>query len=131
MTKTDLEQLRALKNEIRLLEEELKSLPVISDSVKGSMIDFPHIEHNIAIRGVDINIGERLRRRLQRKLEELQDRLEDMEVWLDRLEESEMRTILRLRFRNGMTHEQIAKELGYSRTAIASKLERFFKNQIA
>ncbi len=129
MTKQDLEQLRALKTEIRLLDEELHSLPMTTDSVTGSMPEHPYISHTIKIKGLDMELHDSLQKRLERKLVVLQGRLKAMEDWLDTVEDSEMRTILRLHYRNGLKHEVIANELGYSRHAITMKIKRFFEKE--
>lgn len=122
-----MEQLRSLKNEVRHLQEELQNLPMTKDSVRGSMVEFPYIERTMVISGIDEGSAGKLRRRLERKCAELQEKIGEMENWLDTIPDSEMRDVLRMKYRNGMKDKQIANELGYSRTAIAMKVQRFFR----
>ena len=126
MTKAELEQLRSLKSEIRHLNEELLNLPTVTDSVKGSMVEFPYIEQTVVIKGIDETAAVRLRRKVERKCEELQEQMLFMEEWLDGVQDSETRDILRMKYRNGLSDNQIGMELGYTRSAIAMKIQRFF-----
>ena len=129
LNKEELEQLQFLKLEVKQLQEELKSGPPTMDSVKGSMDEFPYIEQTIKIFGADETKAGKLRKKLEKKLKELQDMISDMEDWLDTIEESEMRTILRLKYRNGLENQQIAKELGYEKSTISKKLTKFFGSE--
>lgn len=126
VTKAELEQLRSLKSEIRHLNEELLNLPTVTDSVKGSMVEFPYIEQTVVIKGIDETAAVRLRRKVERKCEELQEQMLFMEEWLDGVQDSETRDILRMKYRNGLSDNQIGMELGYTRSAIAMKIQRFF-----
>lgn len=127
MNKIDLEKLKSLKQEAKQLQDELHNLPITTDSVSGSMTEFPYIPHTIKIRGIDEGKARRVRLKLDGKLEEIQDSILAMEEWLEGIPDPEMRVILRLKYRNGLREEEIAKELDYTRSAIAMKLLRFFK----
>lgn len=127
MTKMELEQLKALTQEARQLQDELHNLPITTDSVSGSMSEFPYIPQTIKIRGIDEGKARRVRRKLDHKLEEIQDSILAMEEWLESVGDAEMRVILRLKYRNGLTHEQIAEEVGYSKKTIARRINDFWK----
>ncbi len=129
MTRQDLEQLRSVKYEIRSLQEDLKNLPVVSDCVTGSRSEFPYTKRRVEIRGVDPEKSRKLRKKLEGKLESLSNQVQIMEEWLDSVEGSEIRTILRMYYYRGMTQQEIAQELGYSREAIGVKIHRFFKKR--
>lgn len=126
LTKQELEQLKSLKQEAKQLQEELQNLPFVPASVKGSLPEFPYIETTFKVFGVDEKKGKRVKERLDRVLDEIQDRILIMEEWLETVPDSEIRTILRLKYRDGMKDRQIGEELGYSRQAIAMKIKRFF-----
>ncbi|MCE5227921.1 MAG: DUF1492 domain-containing protein [Porphyromonadaceae bacterium] len=102
-------------------------MPLTTDSVKGSMAEFPYTYHSIKIEGINQGTAKRLRNKLERKLEELQESIMEMETWLDTIGDSEIRTILRLTYRNGLTQEEIGLEIGYSRSGVAMKVKRFFE----
>jgi DNA-directed RNA polymerase specialized sigma subunit len=129
LNKEQLEQLQYLKLEVKHLQEELKSGPPTTDSVKGSMDEFPYIEHTIKIYGADESRARKLRAKLEKKLKKLQDLIAEMEEWLDTVDESEMRTILRLTYRNGLTQSEIGAEIGYDRSVVSRKLKVFWENQ--
>lgn len=122
MTKDDLEQIKGLKSEIKAIQDDLHNLPITKDSVTGSMVDFPYIQRTVVISGLDEDKGKKLRKRLEKKLDELQDMLLEMENWLDTIPDSEIRAILRLKYRNGMTNKQIGDELGYDQSSISKKI---------
>ena len=128
MKKSEVKQLRGLMAEAKALQEQLNSLPVIVDSVTGSLPEHPWTAHKIKVQGIDNNKAEKIKRRLERKLEEIQNKLEEIEEWLEGIDDAETRAVARLYFVNGMTQGQIANELGYSRTAITSKISRLFEN---
>lgn len=128
MKKSEVKQLRGLMAEAKALQEQLNSLPVIVDSVTGSLPEHPWTAHKIKVQGIDSNKAERIKRKLEKKLEEIQDKLEEIEEWLEGIDDAETRAVARLYFVNGMTQGQIANELGYSRTAITSKISRLFEN---
>lgn len=129
MTKKELEQIAPLKLEIKAIQSELDNLPYTRDSVKGSMPEHPYIQHTIVISGPDESRGELLRKRLDCKCDELQGRIEQMEDWLDGIENSTDRSILRMYYRNGLTLKEIGAELGYSESMISKRLKKIFEKE--
>lgn len=129
MTKTDLEQLKPLILEINNLQKDIDNIPITSDSVTGSRLHIPYDKHSIPIEGLDIKKRIRLKARLQIKLDELQEQLKAMEDWLDTVEDSEMRVILRLKYRNSMADAEIGLELGYDRSTISYRIRKFFNKK--
>ncbi|MDF3000545.1 MAG: hypothetical protein K0Q48_664 [Bacillota bacterium] len=127
MTRVELEQLKSLKQEAKQLQEELNNLPFVPASVKGSMVEFPYIETTFKVSGIDEKKGKQVKEKLDRVLDEIQDQILSMEEWLESVEDSEIRTILRMKYRNGMKDKEIAADLGYTRQAIGAKLKRFFE----
>lgn len=61
-----------------------------------------------------------------------QDRIQQeiafLEGFLDQVEDPQTRDILRLYYVNGLTQEQIAEELGYTRETISRKIRDFWQN---
>lgn len=130
MDKTIFKNIKATKLEIQEIQRELQNLPMTKDSVHGSMPEFPYIQHTVVIRGMDMQQGDKLRRRLGNKLVELQRQLAGVEDALDQVTDSELRLILRLKLVNGLKDWEIAAELGYSRSAITTKLNNFYREQL-
>lgn len=127
LTRDQLEQLKSLKQEVKQLQEELCNLPLTKDSVKGSMPEFPYIERTIKIVGIDEDKTKKVRVKLEKTLAELQDMILVMEGWLDTVEDPEIRTILRLHYRNGLTYEKIAEEISRSEKTVQRRLKQFWR----
>ena len=127
MTKHDLEQIGSLRAEIKNLVSEIdraeKTMAV--DTVIGSRTSCPWDPHPILIKGIDTAKANRFATRLNRKCQELQDQLAEVENWIESLEDAEMRTIIRLYYRNGLTDEQIGKELSFCQQRIWQKRTAF------
>lgn len=128
MTKDRLKKLKALMKEAEHLEERIRDLPFetggyVGDSAKDYRTGFPR---NITIQGYSTQKHDRLKRRLQDKLRDIQDEIAELEEWLGSVEDPELRDILRLQCVNGLTQEQIAEELGYSVRTIQRKVEKIF-----
>ncbi len=128
MTRDDFKKLKSLMQEAEKLQEELQNLPFVPATVKGSMPEFPYIERTIKILGVDENIGKQVQEKLDGVLWEIQRKILLMEQCLEKEPDPETRMILRLKYRNGLTDEQIAEELGCSERTIRRKVKAFFSN---
>ncbi|MBU5439593.1 hypothetical protein KQI42_16380 [Tissierella sp. MSJ-40] len=83
-----------------------------TDTVKGSSPYFPYVEHSIKIRGIDYKSHndkiERLQRKLNRRVEELIDLVEEINDYMNNIDDSLIRRILTLRYINGLTWEGVA-----------------------
>ena len=60
----------------------------------------------------------------------LQAKIIDAERFIETQTDSELRTILRSYYINGLSQEEIGKLLGYDRSTITKKLKRFWKMKI-
>lgn len=123
MDKKKLSQLRYLNKEIELLKEQIDNLDynITTDTVKGSDTEYPYISRNIKITGVDIQDYERkakrLKRKLSRRVEELLDLLEEINEYIESIDDSLIRQIIILRYINGLTWDQVAVHIGGGNTA--------------
>ena len=128
MNKERLKKLRSLISEAEHLKVEIEELQwfpkeQVVDIVKDYKTGYPH---TIAIAGYGSDEWVKLRQRLFEKLGRIQAERMSLENWLDDVSDPELRDILRLQYINGLTQEEIADELGYSRAAIAQKIKRFW-----
>lgn len=118
MDKQKLSQLYHLKNEIELIKRQINDIgfSMTTDTVKGSDTGFPYVYHPITIMGVDYGEYERkagrLKRQLQRRLDEYMDTVAEINKYIESVEDSEMRQILSLRYINNLTWQQIAAHMG-------------------
>ena len=129
MTKKELDQLRAVYLEINTLAGDIFSLQpkIVVDSVTGCTPERTQ-KHVIPIKGVDMEEYIRLEKKAAEKTKILVERINAMEEWLDHISDSEMRIILRMRYRQGKSWEEIGFVLGYDRRTIARKCEAFLSD---
>lgn len=135
MDKEQLSQLRYLKREIEMLQNQIENIDysIVTDSVKGSCVGFPYTEHTIIITGVDAKSYERkikrLRRQLSRRVEELIDLVDEANEYINRIDDSLIRQIIALRYINGLTWNQVAAHIGGGNTPDSVRMlhNRFLK----
>ncbi|WP_353096334.1 hypothetical protein [Tissierella praeacuta] len=134
MDKEQLSQLKYLKSEIEILKKQISDLDynITTDSVKGSSPYFPYIERNFLITGLDYQVHDdkldRLQRKLNRRVEELIDLVEETHDYINNIDNSEIRQIITLKYVNGLTWEQVAFHLGYADESVPrKKLDRYLK----
>ncbi len=134
MNKKDLEQVVALKNEIKDLERRLQNNNIsstVADSVKGSSTNFPYIECHRVIQGVDYKkqIRDRkYRKLLKSKRDKINKLLVQIEYDLNYIEDSEIRQIIRYKYFDDCSWIQIMHKMNYkSEEKARIKLKRFFE----
>ena len=128
MTKHELQQMKKLKSEIKDLQERIdrnKFNPKneVADTVKDYRTGQGK---TIVIQGYGNEEWKRLQMKYTQRLGDITRRVLLCEIFLDMVKDSEMRQILRYRYEDGMTHEEIGAKMGFSRQAIQKKEERFW-----
>ena len=145
MNKRLLEQIDSIRAEKKDLENRIKNLenqkiPTTVDSVQASSKEFPYIQHTVKIEGYNNykyirnrkarNTYKKQIRNKEYKLEKL---INELEYELNKIEDSEIRQILRYRYEDNLNYIQIAhrlNELGkkdYTEEGIRKKINRFLK----
>lgn len=106
--------------------------------VKGSMTGFPYAECHFVVGAPDIGTTEKRYEKVQNLLIELGERkreYEDFQLEIDfaieDIEDIEMRQIFQYKYIDKMTDSDIGRLLGYDRSTISKKLDRFFENQLS
>ncbi len=136
MTKERLEQLKYIEKALKSVKADIQKLNRqianstgrnYADKVKCSMSEFPYIETHCQISGVDYSAYNRLKEKLERKEAELQERLSELEDWLEGIEDEKLYLIFRLKYRNGMTYGQIGTEIGYHRTRVSQLHDEYLR----
>lgn len=134
MNKKDLEQVVALKNEIKDLERRLQNNNIsstVADSVKGSSTNFPYIECHRTIQGVDYKKqirDKKYRKLLKSKRDKINKLLVQIEYDLNYIEDSEVRQIIRYKYFDNCSWIQIMHKMNYkSEEKARIKLKRFFE----
>lgn len=129
MTKERLKKLKALVKEAEHLEERIKNLPFrfgdyVGDSAKDYRTGFPR---TITIQGYSTQKYDRLKRRLEGKLGDIQEEITKLEEWMEGVEDPQIRDILRLVYMNGLSYEQVTVELGISEKTVQRKINKILR----
>jgi hypothetical protein len=124
MTKQELKGIKGAVLEIASLRRQLDKIEStfrpchVADSVKGSSIHFPYIERIYPVEGTARNSFEKqrlmIKAQLTISLSKLQLQLEDAYKLIAEQDDADIRTILRLKYINGLTWPEIAGEANVS-----------------
>lgn len=123
------ELIRETERDIARLKK--KRSTIIVDNVKGSMTDFPYVEKHFKIEGIQYNVKDEGQLKLDEKL--LIERKEnakkiklEVEKWINTIP-VRMQRIVRYKFFEDETWEQVAMRMGRNATAysIRKEFERF------
>ena len=125
MTVERLDQYLSLKKEIRDLEEQYRNLcaskdKMVSDSVSGSMAEYPYIRQVVKIQGLDVVDQERRARmaaRAKERKEACEREVEAIDLWVGSLQDSRIRRIIMLKYILGKSWVQVAHQVGGDNTA--------------
>lgn len=132
MNKEDFRKLRSLiKEEAHLVEEYTSIICFPKEIVSDSAKDYSRGEpHTITITGYGDSEFVKAREKLYQKQRQIQAKIYEMETFLDEVEDPEVRDILRLQYRNGLTIKEIGDELGWSEKTIKRRLQNFWQTQV-
>lgn len=130
MNRSELRQLKKLiaeKADIeqRMERQSFKPKEEVADTAKDYRTGFGK---TIIIRGYGDEEWKKLRDKWYVKLVHISQRIQQMETFLDEVDDAEIRQILRLRYQDGLSQEEVGERMGYSRQAIQKKEERFWKS---
>lgn len=120
MTVERLDQYISLKKEIRDLEEQYRNLfaskdKMVSDSVSGSMAEYPYIRQVVKIQGLDVVDQERRARmaaRAKARKEACEREVEAIDLWIGSLQDSRIRRIATMKYLRGMSWIEVAQAIG-------------------
>lgn len=123
MDKEQLKQIRYIKSEIAVIENQIDSIEpsMVTDKVIGSSSYFPYTQRSFTLEGIDTDEYEKRTRRLQRKLMKRKEKLlelqEEVNDFINNIEDSLVRQAITLRYIDGMSWQMAAKEMGSNTTA--------------
>ena len=134
MTLKQLEQYEAMMKEKKLWEAELNALykkygGSVKDTVRGSFAEYPYTEHPVTITGVQTKPCKRIRQkeeRLKRRRAEVSEQLEQIEDFIDGLEDSQLRQIIHYHYIKGYSWVKTAYLMGTKESSVRSKVTRYF-----
>lgn len=134
MTKKRLEQYSSIKAEVAELKAKIKAREKsqLTDTVTGSSPEYPFTKHTVTIKGVDYG-SDLLTQRLKEKEYLLDEECAYIEKWLDTVEDSLIRLIVRMKYIEGMSWPQVSYKLAhdhkldYAPDALRMRAERYMK----
>lgn len=132
MTAKELKQYGQIIGEINDIEAELFELKKeeTKDVVKASLNHFPYTEHSLTVKGYS-ELSDESRQRLidqkQLKKAELEQLRLDIEQFIDSINDSQIRRIIRLRYIKGYSWTAVAKKVGGNRDSVRKTFERFLQ----
>lgn len=147
VTKYMLETYRATLCEIEVLKIQLDKLRederswVQTDTVKGSSPEFPYMPTVFKVSGFSAadtesvseikKLQKQIKSKLIAKKLALQKNQAAIELWLDGVDDPNIRSIIRLYYIDGFSFSQICETLGMNGDGSTQRkqLERFWKNQ--
>ena len=138
MNKDQLRQLRHLKREIELLQDQIINLEseIVTDKVRGSDPRHPYTEKSFYITGFaheeHSRKMKRLKERLQRRVDDLLELRTEILEFVESIDDSLLRQIIVLRHVNGLSWRQVAREIGGGNTADGVRMihDRFLKRDV-
>ena len=139
MVKLDRQTLKRYKRNkerIKRIDERIdylcnKDIDVVMGKVSGSSRDFPYTEVRTSVQMLDPVENDRVNREIRAKQAEkilVQMELEEIEQYIAKIEDGEIREIFELSFLQGIKQELISKELGYTQGRISQIISSYLKD---
>lgn len=125
MTHKELSQLYWLNKRIDNLENELLELETKACGCTSNITGMPHgggVFDKIGSYAVKIV---ELKSLINLKLQECLIERNRIERYINTIKENDMALMIRLRYINGMSYQQIGDEMGYDRTSVAKKIKKY------
>lgn len=123
MTEKELSRYFWLKKEVKNIENQLEEF--------GCGIGAVSYEEKVGSSGIYSSIQEKRAILIEKLINARLDALEEylkIESYIDTIEDSEIKTIMRLRFQQLKSWDEIGIELDKDRTAVSKKLRRFLQS---
>lgn len=138
LTKQLLNDYQEKEREIRRIEDKIAYYanyvtPMQHGVVTGSRKDFPYSQCHFVIGGADPKSDDARQKKLRELMVLLTEKREyflniDIEVGkgIEEIQDAVMRQIIEDKYVRGLTDMEIAKNLGYERSAVTKKIKTFF-----
>ena len=130
MDKKRLENYRSNKEEIRELQYKLNHLGDGDSMIGNSVIldgttGYPRPQ---SIVGYDRAKHSRLYDRYTKRIEQLQQECEEVELWIENIPDGLTRRIFRMYFIDGMTQQKIAKKVHLAQSKVSEKIAIYLQS---
>ena len=143
LSRENMEKYSKLENEINRINRKLDyyaNNPVggCHGVVRGSMKRFPYAASHFVVGAPDVKTTDERHKKVRsliielgEKKKEYEDFQLDIDFAIEDIEDMEIRQIFQYKYIEHMTDAEIGKVLGYDRSTISKKLDRFFENQLS
>ena len=131
--KKDAEQLRALKIEVDTLplKPATSKRQIVVDFYKDYTVNPKGTPKSIIGLESEENAAETAKRELEnllrKKRRQLLDKITAFETWLDTVQDPQIRAILRLHYRDGLSQQDIGQRLGYTQARVSQIINDFWR----
>lgn len=121
--------IKSIQRRLRYFERH----PILAEHgvVSGSMKDFPYAQCHFVVSGSSVKSDEERKKIVSQLILDLhgnqqlyEDMKLDIEGYIESLDRIEDKAILRLKYIDKWTDEQIGAELGYDRSTISKKIDK-------
>lgn len=112
----------------RRIEKIEENMDVVTDKVRGSSKNFPYTQHNVVIRGIEeeqVKKIKKLREILRKEYDRLLEKQIAVEEKIAKIEDSRIRTIIRLKFIDKESWTQIAHRFCTTMDSIKKEYYRY------
>jgi DNA-directed RNA polymerase specialized sigma24 family protein len=125
LTREKLEQYVELCREAKLWEQELDELRrkqrTVKDTVRGSMSSFPYTVHTVTVEGKTTRKIQSREKRLEVRRERIAAMLDEIDEFIDGLDDSQLRQIIYYRYVKGYSWAKVACLVGGNNSVDAVK----------
>jgi hypothetical protein len=139
ISKKELKQIDSLRKEIAYIQNKIKKLDekptkIVQDSVSASSREFPYTRHTAKIEGFETPKNRnKYKKQLRNAQYKLEKALNHLEYELNKIDDSELRMIIRYRYEDNLNYVQIAHRMNdrdvkiHTEDSIRMKIKRFFE----
>lgn len=135
MTKSELGQYVKLKKEISMLEGRISKLqarevPEVAGKVQSTSKDFPWIPVRVSVQMYSPKINDEINKNiklLEQRLERSWQQCREIEAYIDRIQDSELRMIFQMRYIGGMKLREIAEQVNQDLSGIGKKITEYIQ----
>ena len=136
ISKKDLKQIESIRKEISYFEIKLKKIEekpikIVQDSVQASCAEFPYTRHTAKIEGFESrrNVN-KYKKLIKSRKYELEKAINQLEYELNKIEDSELRMIIRYKYEDNYSWVKIMHLMGFdSEETPRLRLKRFLEKK--
>ncbi len=135
MKKEELKQYCKLKKEIGYLQGRLdrlyrKDIPVVAGKVQASERSYPCIRKHVSVQMYEPVANDKLNEAiaiLEERQRRCSEKMLEVERYIDRIEDSELRQIFEMRYIEGMKLREIAEQMNLELSGIGKKITSYLQ----